>query len=197
MLDNIQTTLRRITAEQVMLAIIFVLSVVFYLEPTLQDYPENAAIFPQLTAIAVLIGSALLLARRYLPGPIRRIVTENVSIAQQVEEQDEAAVPEREEVTEESSAEDRTLGAAYGFRIYNTLFVTVTATLYLIAGWAVGLLYVTPVYVLGYTLWFRVPWQVGVGLAAFATIIIWGFIRFLLMPFDQGELISLMIVGVL
>jgi hypothetical protein len=197
MLDNIQRTLRRITAEQVMLGIIFVLSVVFYLEPTLQDYPENAAIFPQLTAIAVLIGSVLLLTRRYLPGPIRRIVTENVSIAQQVEESDEAVIPDQVEDEEEAAPEDRTLGATYGFRIDNTLFVTVTATLYLIAGWAVGLLYVTPVYVLGYTLWFRVPWQVGVGLAAFATIVIWGFIRFLLMPFDEGELVSLMILGVL
>jgi hypothetical protein len=197
MLDNIQRTLRRITAEQVMLGIIFVLSVVFYLEPTLQDYPENAAIFPQLTAVAVLIGSVLLLTRRYLPGPIRRIVTENVSIAQQVEESDEAVIPDQVEDEEEAAPEDRTLGATYGFRIDNTLFVTVTATLYLIAGWAVGLLYVTPVYVLGYTLWFRVPWQVGVGLAAFATIVIWGFIRFLLMPFDEGELVSLMILGVL
>jgi HAMP domain-containing protein len=197
MLDNIQRTLRRITAEQVMLGIIFVLSVVFYLEPTLQDYPENAAIFPQLTAIAVLIGAALLLTRRYLPGPIRRIVTENVSIAQQIEETDDDAIPDQEVVEEETTPEDRTLGAVYGLEIDNTLFVTVTATLYLFAGWAVGLLYVTPIYVLGYTLWFRVPWQVGVGLAAFASIIIWGFIRFLLMPFDQGELVSLMVVGVL
>ncbi|MGM0604894.1 MAG: hypothetical protein ACQETB_04390 [Halobacteriota archaeon] len=180
---------RELTAEHVMLVALLLISLVFFIEPVIQDYPTNAAIFPRMMAAVVIVGSALLLVRNYLPGPLKTFVAESVSITTD----DDDGVKIQDESTEEQddvAPEDRTLGAKYGFVINNTVFVSVTAAIYLIVGYAVGLLYVTPIYVFLYTLWFRVEWYIGLLLAGLATIILMGFIRYLLLPFDSGVLID-------
>ncbi|MFC7157287.1 tripartite tricarboxylate transporter TctB family protein [Halomarina halobia] len=190
--ENDKGRLSGLTVEHAMLVVLLAVGIVFFVVPVLEDYPENAAIFPRMTSAVVIIGAVLLLARNYLPGPIKTFVAESVSITEMgggeegIEEAEEAGETEAEE---EGAPEDRTLGAKYGYTINNTVFVTVTAALYLLLGYAIGLFYVTPVYVLLYTLWFRVPWYIGVILAAASTAVIVGFIEFLLLPFDRGEII--------
>ncbi|MFU8866437.1 tripartite tricarboxylate transporter TctB family protein [Natronococcus sp.] len=174
-----------------MLVTFLVVSAVFIIEPVIESYPDDARVFPQLTAAAVFIGSLLLLLQNYLPGPLQRFVAESVSItssdesevidqADEVDEQLEEPEPEAEEYKKD------TLGAKYGYEVNETVFMVSTAVLYFVAGWAAGFLFVTPLYILGYTLWFRTNPLVSVGLAVAGTAVIYLFMTYLILPFDQG-----------
>lgn len=178
----------QVTAEHAMLVVLFVLSAVFLIEPIVADYPDDARVFPQMTASVVFVGTLLLLVQNYLPGPLRTVVSESVNIttsnsASEAEEK----LSEREE-EQSTTKPKRTLGREYGYNINDTVFMMVASTLYFFAGWAAGFLFMTPFFVLGYTTWFRVRPAVGVGLAVFSTAIIYLFIEYLLLPFDSGAI---------
>lgn len=181
-----------------MLVVLLLMGIVFYTRPIFEGYPDNARIFPQLTSAVVIIGSALLLVRNYLPGPVRKYVAESVSITSGDEMVDDVTEEggtdepaESAEPTEpvETESGHRTLGQHYGVDLNDTVFMMIMSTVYLILGYAAGLLYVTPIFVFAYTQWFKIRWYVGLGLAALATVVIYAFIVFLLLPFDQGEIL--------
>ncbi|MDG5820694.1 tripartite tricarboxylate transporter TctB family protein [Natronococcus sp. A-GB7] len=176
-----------------MLVTFLVVSAVFIIEPVIESYPDDARVFPQLTAAAVFIGSLLLLLQNYLPGPVRRFVAESVSITSsedsEVVDQTETDQEQLEDTEPEAEEYKKdTLGAKYGFEVDETIFMVSTAVLYFVAGWAAGFLFVTPLYIAGYTLWFRVNPVVSVGLAVAGTAVIYLFMTYLVLPFDQGHL---------
>ncbi|MFC6889383.1 hypothetical protein [Halorubrum trueperi] len=177
----------------------------FYVDPIIKDYPDNATIFPQLMAQVVGIGSFLILIQNYLPGPLQRFVGESVSMTESLEESrtegvdvvqdgddtdiDEKYVDTSDDDAEEIDQKDPPLHQKWGVDINNTVIMIIFSSVYFALGWAAGFLYVTPLFVAGYTLWFRVDLYKSVILAALATAIVYGFIVFLLMPFDEGALI--------
>lgn len=177
----------RITPEHVMLFTLVVLGSVFYAIPELEEYSRNASIFPQYTGAIVATGAGLLLIGHYLPGPLRRFVVEEVSITSGETTQEIMEQQETDPVEEDTRRE--TVATDYGFDVNDTVVMMVLSTFYLVAGYAAGMLYVTPLFVLAYTKWFKVRWSVSVFLAALATVIIYLFIRYLLIPFDQGQFI--------
>ena len=185
---SIKTKYEQVTAEHVMLAVLVVVSAVFLIEPIVQNYPDNARVFPQMTAAVVFVGSLLLLVRNYLPGALRTVVAESVNITTS----DSASEAEEELASREEEADsadpNRTLGQEYGYEVNDTVFMMVASTLYFFAGWAAGFLFVTPLFVVGYTTWFRIRPLIGIGLAALATAIVYLFVEFLVMPFDQGAI---------
>lgn len=208
---NYSQRLEGITAEHVLLVTLLGLSVVFYVDPILKDYPENATVFPQLMAQVVGIGSFLLLVQNYLPGPIRRFVAQEVSMTESLEEdrtegigavedaknEDSTKLEDTEigekyvdtdggDNTEDVAVKDRPLHQEWGFDLNNTVIMIAFSSVYFALGWAVGFLYVTPLFVFAYMTWFRVNVIKSALLAVVATIIVYGFIVFLLMPFDQG-----------
>lgn len=187
---SIKNKSEQVTAEHVMLVVLLAVSAVFLVEPIIADYPDNARVFPQMTASVVFVGSLLLLVRNYLPGALQTVVAESVNITtsdSSAEAEEELAKREQEQDTT-STGPKRTLGREYGYDIDDTTFMVIASTLYFFAGWAAGFLFVTPLFVVGYTSWFRVRPLIGVGLAALATFIVYLFIEFLLMPFDQGAI---------
>ncbi len=205
---NYSQRLEGITAEHVLLVTLIGLSIVFYVDPILKDYPQNAAIFPQLMAQVVGIGSFLILIQNYLPGPIQRFVGEDVSMTESFEEQqtegvdaiekskaEQADIDEKyvdTEDEEDGTSEDIAkvpLHEKWGININNTVIMIIFSSIYFALGWAAGFLYVTPLFVFSYTTWFRVKMYKGAFLAALATVIVYGFIVFLLMPFDQGAIV--------
>ncbi|AGB39992.1 hypothetical protein Natoc_4302 (plasmid) [Natronococcus occultus SP4] len=191
-MSTTESTERKVTPEQIMLVTFLVVSAVFIIEPVIENYPDDARVFPQLTASAVFIGSLLLLLQNYLPDPIQTFVAESVSITSSDESEviDKPDQEERIEEDEPEETEDKkdTLGAKYGYEINETVFMVSTALLYFIAGWAAGFLFITPLYILGYTLWFRVNPVISFGLAVAGTVIIYLFMTYLVLPFDQGHL---------
>jgi len=172
-----------------MLVFFLVASSVFFIDPIIQDYPDDARVFPQLTAASVFVGSALLLSQNYLPGPLRTFVAENVTIMSEEPEIDGEETESVEQAETEKTPKE-TLGTEYGIQLNDTGFMVGTAVLFFISGWAIGLLFVTPVYVLIYTLWYRVNVVTSILLAILATLIMYLFAWALLMPFDQGNILD-------
>lgn len=182
--------IEEITAEHLMLLTFIGLGIIFFTEPIIRDYPSDARAFPQMMSFVVILGSLLLLIQNYLPGPLQTFVAESVSIAQDVEDEDigiggEDEDEEKREVVEK----EQPLHVVWGYDLNNTIIMIAFSSIYFFLGWAIGFLYVTPFFVFGYTYWFRVKWYIGLLLAIFATGIVYGFIVFLLMPFDEGMLI--------
>jgi hypothetical protein len=191
---SIQDYREKVTAEHVMLVVLLVMSAVFFIEPIRQGYPDDARVFPQMTAAAVFIGTFLLLIQNYLPGPVRKFVAESVSITSTSAEETataEVEVEPEEEPVEEEAYVKQTLGREYGYDVNDTVFMVGTSTLYLVLGWAAGLLFVTFPFVLGYMLWFKVRWPIAVGCAIAATAIIYAFRVFLLLRLDRGAIFDL------
>ncbi|QLG63851.1 tripartite tricarboxylate transporter TctB family protein [Halorarum salinum] len=186
---TVRSRVANITPEHVMLVSLMVLGTVFYVIPDLEDYSRNASIFPQYTGAIVVVGAALLLVGSYLPGPIRSFVVEEVSITsgETTKEFMDEKEKRTEEVEEKEDVRRETLGTDYGFHVNDTVVMMVLSTLYLAAGYAAGMLYVTPLFVVAYTQWFKVRWWLSLLLAALATAIIYLFIEYLLIPFDQGQ----------
>ena len=179
---SIKNTIEGRTAEDAMLLLFLTLGVLFFVEPIVQEYPDSATVFPQITSAIVIWGSLMLLVRERLPSFLQKAVTESVSITD-TDDTDE-------DPTEDETTDDQlTLGDRFGVEIDDTVFMVTTAILYVVAGYLFGLLYVTPLFVLGYTSWFRVPGYVGLGIAGLATLVVFGFVELLLMPFDEGQLI--------
>lgn len=178
-----------ITPEHVMLISLVVLGTLFYVLPIVEDYNRNASIFPQYTGAIVAVGSVLLLLGQYLPGPLKAFVVEEVSITSGDVTQD--VMRETGTDIEEPPAEDlrrETLGTDYGLDLNDTVIMMVLSSLYLAAGYAVGVLYITPLFVIAYTQWFKVKWWVSIFLAVLASAIIYLFVEYLLIPFDRGQI---------
>lgn len=171
-----------------MLVVLLGLSAVFLIEPIVSDYPDDARIFPQMTAAVVFVGSLLLLVRNYLPDPLYTFVGESINITTGDTSEAEEEISEREEEIESETEPKRTLGREYGYEVNDTVFMMVASTLYFFAGWAAGFLFVTPFFVLGYTTWFRVRPLIGIGLAVGSTVIVYLFIEFLILPLDRGAI---------
>jgi hypothetical protein len=190
-MTDLSSIKEKVTAEQLMLVTFLVVSAVFIIEPIVEGYPDDARVFPQLTASAVFIGAMLLLLQNYLPGPVRKFVAESISITGG-SSTDVAEEVADESTTEEPAAEEDykkdTLGAKYGYEVNDTWFMVSTAVLYFVVGWAAGFLFATPLYILGYTLWFRINPLISVGIAVLGTAIIFLFMTYLILPFDQGHI---------
>lgn len=177
-----------VTAEHVMLLFLLVLSAVFFIEPIIEEYPDDARVFPQMTSAAVFIGVFLLLVRNYLPDPLHSFVAEEVAITSDTSDVEEGLQTEEDE--SERVVEKETLGSDYGYEIDDTLFMVSTAVVYFFAGWAAGFFFVTPLYVMFYTLWYKVNPVKSVFLAILAMVILWLFMEYLVMPFDQGNILD-------
>lgn len=172
-----------------MLVVLLALSAVFIIEPIVSNYPDDARVFPQMMASVVFVGSLLLIVRSYLPEPLYTVVNESINITtSESASKHEEELTEREKAIEAQAESKQTLGREYGYEVNDTVFMMVSATLYFFAGWAVGFLFVTPLFVFGYTTWFRVRPLLGIGLAVASTIIVYLFIEFLILPLDRGAI---------
>lgn len=169
-----------------MLLVLLVLSAVFLIEPIVSNYPDDARVFPQMTASVVFVGSLLLLVRNYLPGALGTVVNESINITTSDSSAQEQVAQREAEQT--GSEPKRTLGREYGYEVNDTVFMVVSSTVYFIAGWAAGFLFVTPLFVLAYTVWFRIRPLLCVALATLSTVIVYLFIEFLLLPLDRGAI---------
>lgn len=179
----------QVTAEHVMLVVLLVLSAVFLIEPVVSDYSDSARVFPQMTGAVVFVGSLLLLVRNYLPGPLQTVVSQSVNVTTS-----DSASQAEEELAERQKGSDtepkRTLARDYGYDVNDTVFMMVSATMYFFLGWAAGFLFVTPLFVLAYTTWFRVRPLIGIGIAVASTVVVYLFIEFLILPLDRGAILD-------
>jgi hypothetical protein len=146
----------------------------------------SAAIFPRIMAVFVVVGSVLLLLRPVLPEPLYSIVTDE---SQLIDVEDDDELDEPLEEIEEEEDEDEALSAV-GRPIPDSVFAAGSAIAYGLAGYAVGLLWVTPLFVLVYGIWFKLSWRVLAVIVPLSFMIGFGFMEFVNIPVDRGEIFN-------
>lgn len=176
--------------QETFLLVVFVLGSSFALLESFRFGISGAARFPRLTASVVLIGSLLLLFSAYLPEPLRKAIEESQDVFQADEEFEERQSEAEKRQAETAEADDyQTDLSTVGRPIHDSVFGAILVTLYGFAGFAVGILWATPVFVLVYGYWFRLPKHITGALTLVGFGIAYGFMTVLGVPLDRGNIL--------
>lgn len=172
-----------IDAEKLLLTVMGLMSG-YMLWGTTQFRSESAARFPRLTGSVVFIGTVLLFFREYLPGPIKHAVVSEGAAFEASEEftERQEAMEGEQEVTEPETEGFSTVGRP----LHDAMFTTIAVVGYAVAGFAIGLLWASPLFVIAYARWFRVDLlRTGV-LTVIGFGIAYSFMVVLNVPMDSG-----------
>lgn len=150
------------------------------------QYDGLAGSFPRFIAITVLVLSGVLFLRRvpFFPDRIRNLIEADADAFSDVEEtfgdeETEAEDIEETEETEElkgSTRKSTVLGALTG--------------VYMLAGYFIGLLWITPFYVAAYLRYTKQSWAVTLGVTVGVTVITYGMMDFFNLRLETGWLLD-------
>ncbi|WP_192498515.1 tripartite tricarboxylate transporter TctB family protein [Halorussus halophilus] len=144
-------------------------------------FGDTAGLFPRLTSATVLAGSALLLVRDFLPGPLYSFVAESSEL---ISTPDEA---EMYEETDDPPSSDRAVDRP----VRPSVFTGAIIVLYALASFLFGMLWMSPLFVVIYSRWFRQRWYTTVGLAVLAYGLAYGFMSVLNLELAEGYLLNM------
>lgn len=141
----------RPTMEHLLLSVFLVTGL--YMVWGAREFSADAATFPRLTAGAMVVFSALLLARNYLPGPLRSAATTPVQlISADDADADVAGTPD----AEPDQSDGRGSAGSYTYEVDDPRGPAVVGglcVLYTALTFTIGMLYATPIFVAAYALW--------------------------------------------
>ncbi|QHS16085.1 tripartite tricarboxylate transporter TctB family protein [Halopenitus persicus] len=173
-----------IDAEKLLVAMM-VVSSGYMLWGTTQFSIDRAARFPRLVASVVFIGSLLLLFQAYLPAVLRNALLSEGAAFEASDEFTEKE-SEIEEPTAETESEEI---SSVGRPIHDSVFTAISVVGYGLVGYAIGLLWASPLFVLLYARWFRIDLLRTVILAVIGFGIAYSFMIVLTVPMDGGALL--------
>lgn len=182
----------RPSAEQMVILTFLVLSTYAFYEAL--SFQWEGAIFPMITAAIVIIGCLMLLFRNHLPTVLEDLVSDEVQMMPSEADEDLVEATEDTIGDEKDDVADETDGEAPLDRPLSGTTATITlSTLYVIASYAVGILWMTPLFALVYTIWFRQPWPVIFIVTVLSGGAAYAFMSLLNLSIDSGELIGVMV----
>jgi hypothetical protein len=154
-------------------------------------FGPTAGRFPRLTGGVVLVGSLLLLFQDYLPSSLRTFVAEDTKLIRTPEtvteisgdDSDGSAADQKDPATSDWETND-------GRPLDPSTFTGAIIGLYLLASFLFGMLWVSPVFIVAYSRWFRQPWPLSILLAVLGFGVAYGFQSVLNTPVDEGILFS-------
>ncbi|WP_254533051.1 tripartite tricarboxylate transporter TctB family protein [Natrinema gelatinilyticum] len=167
-----------VTSEHVMLVVILVIASYMLVESF--QFAQSAAFFPQFAGSVTIVGTVLLLIREYLPSPLYEYVAESTDVLSSYSD-------ETDWLDEDATAADT--DKTRGRPITAASFTVAALVAYVIGAYIVGLLWVTPIFVLGYTSWFRLEWIARIGLSITGFVITYGFMVLLNVDLHKGFLL--------
>ena len=162
----------------------------------------EAATFPRLTAGFVVIGTILLFFRPFLPEPLYTFVAEDSQIVGAEEElksgeggveveEGEVNVAEEDEVKSGGEKEaNNELESSVDRPLPDSMFTALSAIGYGLAGYAAGILWITPIFVAIYGTWYKLSWRVVIVLVLLSFAVAFGFMEALNAPIDRGEIVN-------
>lgn len=177
----------RIDLEHVLL-IVMLISSGYMLWESYNFGISAAATFPRLTAGFVLVGTLLLIFQSYLPEPLYSFVAESAEL---INVDDEDLVEEKEEKntsSEETAEESEESVSTVGRPIHDSLFTAISALGYGILGYAIGIMWASPIFIIAYGLWFKLSWKILLVLVAVSLLIAFGFYEALGLRIDRGSI---------
>jgi len=172
------------------LLIVLILGSGFALAETFRFDISAAARFPRLTGSVVFVGALLLFFSKYLPESLRAVVEESAGVFEADEEFEkrQQGVEEQQQSEADQVESDRNEFSTVGRPIHDSVFTALVITGYAAVGFAVGILWATPLFVAAYGYWFKQPWYLTGVLAVIGFAIAFGFMSVLGVPLDRGEL---------
>lgn len=179
----------RIDQERVLL-IVLIFGSGFALVETFRFDISAAARFPRLTGSVVFVGALLLFFSKYLPERLRAVVEESAGVFEVDEEFEkrQQKVEEQQQAGGDTAETDRNEFSTVGRPIHDSVFTALVVTGYAAVGFAVGILWATPLFVVAYGYWFKQPWHLTGVLAVIGFAIAFGFMSVLGVPLDRGEI---------
>lgn len=173
--------------EYLLLAVIIGWSIYALVETFSFDI-SSAGRFPRLMGSAALVGGLLLVFREYLPGPVRAFVTESTEVLQADDEFEERQ-EDAERRTRSDEIDPQKEISSVGRPIHDSVFTALLMIFYGALGYAVGILWVTPPFVVAYGLWFKQSRRLIALLTVLSFILAFGFMTVLGVPMDRGQFI--------
>lgn len=172
--------------ETILLLIMFVSSAYMFWA-TFGFQSTSAARFPRLTSGIVLVGSALLLSRNYLPDRVSTLLTEQPEVF----EADENLEEELDQATSEQTdtSPEATELSAVGRPIHDSLFTALVIVGYGVLSFTIGIYLATPIFVFVYARWFKLSWTMTIILTVLGVVIGDIFMGLLGVPLDRGEIL--------
>ena len=172
-----------IDAEKVILSVMIAMSAYMLWDTTHFDI-ASAMRFPRLAGGVVFVGSVLLFLRGYLPDRIERLILSEGSAFEANEE-----FTEREEAMEAGGQTESETGSVSTVdrSIHDSIFTSLAVVGYALLGYAVGLIWASPLFVVVYARWYRIDWLRTVALAVIGFVIAYSFMVVLNVPMDAGK----------
>jgi len=177
--DQLGEYIEAINTEYVVLFVFSVSSLYIFLGSF--EFSDRAGQFPRLTSGVTLICVALLLVQNHLPKPVRNGLFGSAELVDQSEL--EAELNDTSEAKTEDSSMKRFLP--------NHVFSGILVVAYVAFGLLLGFLWVSPVFVATYMIWFNQSWPAVIGSTLFVSVIGWIFLTVVGAPVDEGIIIGL------
>lgn len=162
------------------------------------EFSGTAALFPQVTAVIVTVFAGALLFREYVPEPFYSFLADvdvkekNIAGEKESSEENTDSIHDEFKQSPEDEAEEIHQTTIYGREIsttgLNRSVLTVLVGLYIFFSYLVGMLWVTPFFVMAYCLYTRLPWYLTVGLPILSFLIAQTFMNVVYIPVDEGWL---------
>ncbi|WP_176548321.1 tripartite tricarboxylate transporter TctB family protein [Natrinema sp. CBA1119] len=159
------------------------------------SFTQSAQVWPRNVSLFMIIGGTILLFRSYLPAVVKPIV-EDKSFFDGNESQeiaDEVTGEEGTETDSEDAADEQDSQSIGRYPIDNSVFTAVSMLGYITLGFAIGLLWATPIFVALYCWWFQKPWYLMGILSVLGFAVAYGFWDLLYLPIDQGALTEMVL----
>lgn len=151
------------------------------------SFGSTAGLFPRLTAGVVLAGAVLLLVQNWLPSWLYAFVAEPSSLIKSstdfgTDDSDDSTVDEGETGGMVERDIDRP--------IEPSTFTALIIGLYVLSSFLFGMLWMSPVFAVAYSRWFKQSWLVTAFLAVLTFGMAYAFMTVLNLPLTDGELLS-------
>ena len=156
------------------------------------SFGSTAGLFPRLTSGVVLVGALLLLVQNWLPSWLYTFVAEPSSLIKTNKEfgGDENSDLDMEDRDEDG---DETIGMVerdLDRPLEPSTFTATTVGLFVLCSFLFGMLWVSPVFAIVYSRWFKQSWLVTAFLAVLTFGMAYAFMTVLNLPLTEGELLS-------
>lgn len=177
--------------ERVLLLFFVILSAFMLYEA--RSFSRSASLFPQFAGTIVLVGSVFLFVKDSFSDrlPLPQKEGSGFTAGTETITDDPAEYAKTEERDEEEGATDAA-ESAMRFDIGNPAFVTaVMIVLYITSGYLLSLIYVTPIFVILYGIWFQLPRYQIIILTLLSIGVTYAFMSYALTPLDEGALLSI------
>lgn len=179
--------IRKYLNEELGLILVFlILGLYGFIDSFQFQYPTDQ--FPRVTSAMVVILCLMMLSKNYLPESMQILMETEAGMLEGEEEKLKIDQEVDEPKTSQSNAVSQgPLVEILPSRIQDKVWYTlIMLVLYIVASFFVGIVWITPIFVLIYTVGIGRPWYIGVALAILTFGIGYLFMEMLNLPMDEG-----------